>query len=223
MPQRKKISLTEAKKSGGKKYREKVKKGIDDFNKLPEEKKHQLHLYYGYGKGKTTAVIGLAVRALGAGKKVAIVEFDKGYDGIHEHYHERHILRKLNKLGYTIDIYSTGCDRMNEDGTFRFKNADVDFEEAKKALGICRKLLKEGKHDVIIFDEILAAVVYHLIEEKDVNDIINLYNKKRSSELIMTGHKLYDSLENKADLVTEMRKVKHYFDKGIQARKGIEF
>jgi len=193
----KKITLKEAQKAGGKKYKEKIKKIIEDYHKLPDEKKHQIHVYYGYGKGKTTAAIGLAVRALGAGKKVAIVEFDK--------------------------VYRTGCERMNKDGTFRFKNADEDFKEAKRALKIASNLIKKGKQGLLILDEIIAAVVYHLIDKEDVFKIIDLYNKNRRFELVMTGHKLFDGLEEKADLITEMRKVKHYFDKGIQAREGIEY
>ena len=100
---------------------------------------------------------------------------------------------------------------------------DVDFEEAKRALKIAKNLIKNGKLGLLILDEIIAAVVYHLIDEKDVFNIIDLYNKKRRFELVMTGHKLFDGLEGKVDLITEMKKVKHYFDKGIQARQGIEY
>jgi len=112
---------------------------------------------------------------------------------------------------------------MNKDGTFRFKNADEDFKEAKRALKIASNLIKKGKQGLLILDEIIAAVVYHLIDKEDVFKIIDLYNKNRRFELVMTGHKLFDGLEEKADLITEMRKVKHYFDKGIQAREGIEY
>jgi cob(I)alamin adenosyltransferase len=223
MAVKKKITLKEAREAGGKKYKEKIKKIIEDYRRLPDEKKHQLHVYYGYGKGKTTAAIGLAVRALGAGKKVAIVEFDKGYDEKTEHYSEHVTLRKLVKMGLPLEVYRTGCKRMNKDGTFRFKNADEDFKEAKRALKIARDLIKNGKQGLLILDEIIAAVVYHLIEKEDVLKIINLYNKNRRFELVMTGHKLFDGLEERADLITEMRKVKHYFDKGIQARAGIEY
>ena len=219
----KSVTIEEAKKAGGKKYREKVKKVIEEYEKLPDEKKHQIHLYYGYGKGKTTAAVGLSIRMLGAGKKVAIVEFDKGFDQTKEHYYERRIFLKLKELGYPIEIYSTGCERMNEDGTFRFKNADEDLAEAARALGIVRDLIINGKLDLLVLDEFVAAVNYHLIDEKEFFDILELYNKHRRFELVMTGHKLFDGLEEKVDLITEMRKVKHYFDKGIQARIGIEY
>jgi len=220
---KKKISIKEASEAGGKKYKEKIKKIIADYKKLPDEKKHQIHVYYGYGKGKTTAAIGLAVRALGAGKRVAIVEFDKGYDEETEHYSEHVTLKKLKELNLPLEVYRTGCERMNKDGTFRFKNADEDFKEAQRGLSIAKKLIAKGKQNVLILDEIIAAVVYHLIKKEDVFEILDLYNKNRRFEMVMTGHKLFDGLEEKVDLITEMRKVKHYFDKGIQARQGIEY
>src|SRR5437867_2325003 len=142
------MKISEARKAGGKKYKEKIRKIISDYKKLPEEKKHQLHIYYGYGKGKTTSAIGLAIRALGAGKKVAIIQFDKGYD-VDEHYNEGHVLKKLKEIGYPLELFSTGCERMNEDGTFRFKNAEEDFKEAQLALKISRDLIKKGKQNLI--------------------------------------------------------------------------
>lgn len=209
--------------SGGKKLKEKMLKTIEGYKDLSEEDKNCLHIYYGYGKGKTTSTIGLAVRALGAGKKVAIVQFDKGYDGENEHYAERTILRKLKEIGYEIDIYPTGCERMNSDGTFRFKNEDKDFEEAKRGLEIAKDLIVNGMQNVLILDEAIATVAYNLLEKENIEELIDLYKKNKRYELIMTGHKLWDGLEEKADLITEMRKVKHYFDKGIPARLGIEF
>lgn len=209
--------------SGGKKLKEKMLKTIEGYKDLSEEDKNCLHIYYGYGKGKTTSTIGLAVRALGAGKKVAIVQFDKGYDGENEHYAERTILRKLKEIGYEIDIYPTGCERMNSDGTFRFKNEDKDFEEAKRGLEIAKDLIVNGKQNVLILDEAIATVAYNLLEKQNIEELIDLYKNNKRYELIMTGHKLWEGLEEKADLITEMRKVKHYFDKGIPARLGIEF
>ncbi|MBN8568623.1 MAG: cob(I)yrinic acid a,c-diamide adenosyltransferase [Ignavibacteria bacterium] len=213
----------EAKSAGGSKYKEKIKETIEGYKNLSEEDKHMFHIYYGYGKGKTTAVMGLAMRALGAGKRVAIVQFDKGYDGQNEHYAERIILRKLKEIGFPIDLYPTGAERMNADGTFRFKNTDEDFDEAKRGLQIAKGLIEKGDIDLLILDEAIAAVVYHLLSKEDVEILIDLYNKKRKFELVMTGHKLWEGLEQKADLVTELKKVKHYFDEGIPARLGIEF
>jgi cob(I)alamin adenosyltransferase len=214
----------EAKASGGTKYKDKIKETIEGYKNLSDQDKHMLHIYYGYGKGKTTAVIGLAMRALGAGKRVAIVQFDKGYDGQNEHYAERNILRKAEGDWISgIEIYPTGCERMNADGTFRFKNAEEDFEEARRGLKIAEDLIERGDLDLLILDEAVAAVVYHLLPKEEVEKLIELFNKKRRFELVMTGHKLWEGLEEKADLVTEMRKVKHYFDKGIPARSGIEF
>ena len=213
----------EASASGGKKYKQKIKDTIEHYKELTDEQKNCFHIYYGYGKGKTTSVIGLAVRALGAGKKVALVQFDKGYDGVNEHYAERHILRKLQEHGYHIGIFPTGCERMNDDGTFRFKNSEEDFKEAERGITIARDLIENGKQDVLILDEAIAAVIYHLLKKESIEELIELYNKNRRFELVMTGHKLWEGLEEKADLVTEMRKVKHYFDAGIPARPGIEF
>ena len=209
--------------SGGKKLKEKMLKTIEGYKNLSDEDKNCLHIYYGYGKGKTTSTIGLAIRALGAGKKVALVQFDKGYDGENEHYAERIVLRKLKEIGYDIDIYPTGCERMNCDGTFRFKNEDQDFDEAKRGLEIARELIVNGKQDVLILDEAIATVAYNLVEKEKIEELIDLFKNNKRYELIMTGHKLWEGLEEKADLITEMRKVKHYFDKGIPAREGIEF
>ncbi|HMS65758.1 MAG TPA: cob(I)yrinic acid a,c-diamide adenosyltransferase [Ignavibacteria bacterium] len=217
------LKTEEAKKAGGKKYKEKIKKTIEGYKNLTEEEKHCFHIYYGYGKGKTTCVMGLIIRALGAGLKVRLVQFDKGYEGKNEHYAELNTLRKLKEVGYDVEFYSTGCERMNEDGTFRFKNSEDDFKEAKRALEISKDLIINGDQDLLILDEGIAAVVYHLLKKEDIEELIELWNKNKRFEFVMTGHKLWDGLEEKADLVTEMRKVKHYFDKGIPIRVGIDF
>lgn len=208
---------------GGSRHRKKVLETIENYAKLKPEEKNCLHVYYGYGKGKTTSAVGLAVRALGAGKKVAIVQFDKGYDGSNEHYSERIVIRKLKETGYDIDLYPTGCERMNADGTFRFNNEESDFAEARRGLDIARALITEGKQDLLILDESIAAAAYNLITKSDVNELIDLFKKNRRFEMVMTGHKIWKEIEESADLITEMRKVKHYFDNGIPAREGIEF
>jgi|WetSurMetagenome_2_1015567.scaffolds.fasta_scaffold209695_2 cob(I)alamin adenosyltransferase len=208
---------------GGNKLKEKMVKTIEGYKKLKDEDKNCFHIYFGYGKGKTTSTLGLIIRALGAGKKVIIVQFDKGFDGKNEHYSERNILRKLKEIGYPVEIYPTGCERMNKDGTFRFKNTPSDFVEAKKGLKLAKEMIKSGEQNLLILDEVIAAVDYHLIDKKDVEELISLFKKNKRFELVMTGHKLWSGLEEKADLITEMKKVKHYFDAGIPAREGIEF
>lgn len=185
----------------------------------------KLHLYFGYGKGKTTSVMGLAIRALGAGQRVAIVQFDKGYDGQNEHYSERKILRELKeKLGYPIELVPTGCERMMPDGTFRFKNDAQDFAEAERGVQAARAFIESAQVDLLILDEGLAAVAYNLIEKETLMSLIDLWEARdRPCELVISGHKIWDELAARVDLITEMRKVKHYFDEGTPARLGIEF
>jgi len=209
--------------SGGNKHKEKMLKTIEQYKNLKEEDKNCLHIYYGYGKGKTTCAIGLAVRALGASKRVVIIQFDKGYDGTNEHYSERNIIRKLKDLNYNIKLFPTGCERMNSDGTFRFKNKEEDYEEALKGLKLAENFIENPETDLLILDEILAAVAYNLLKKDDVESLIKMYKKNKKFDLVMTGHKIWEFLEQNADLITEMRKVKHYFDKGIPAKPGIEF
>ena len=184
-----------------------------------EERIHQVHVYYGYGKGKTTCCIGLAVRAVGAGRKVVLVQFDKGYDGETEHYSERHVLRQLDGLA----LHPTGCERMMPDGTFRFGAAPRDVQEARRGLETARLLLRDGAQDLLILDEILAAAAYGLLRREDVMGLLDLYDENRRCELVLSGHKVWDALVERVDLVTEMRKVKHYYARGVPAREGIEF
>lgn len=218
-----KATIEEARKAGGSKYKDKIRETIESYKKLSDKDKHCFHIYYGYGKGKTTCVMGLVMRALGAGMKVRLVQFDKGFEGVNEHYAELNTLRLLKNAGCDVEFYSTGCERMNADGTFRFKNSEDDFREARRGVGIAKDLITKGDQDLLILDEAIAAVVYHLLSKEDIEELIGLYNKDRRFELVMTGHKLWDGLEEKADLITEMRKVKHYFDKGIPVRTGIDF
>ncbi|MBN1634466.1 MAG: cob(I)yrinic acid a,c-diamide adenosyltransferase [Ignavibacteria bacterium] len=215
--------INDLQKSGSDNFKKKMLKTIESYKNLSDEDKNCLHIYYGYGKGKTTSALGLAVRAIGAGKKVIIIQFDKGYENENEHYSERHILRRLKEFGYPIEIHPTGCERMNPDGTFRFKNNQSDFDEAKRALKLAEDLIIKGDMNLLILDEAIAAVAYNLLKKEEIENLIDIYKKNKRFELVMTGHKIWDYIDENADLITEMRKVKHYFDKGIPAREGIEF
>ncbi len=180
----------------------------------------RLQIYTGDGKGKTTAALGLALRAAGAGNRVAIVQFDKGFDPARgEHYHERNVLRAIPG----IELYPFGCERMVPDGTFRFKNTDDDRIEAGRALEKCRELLRSGRYFLLICDEILSCIRTRLVAEADVIALLELRKDSPATEVVMTGRKASRALIERADLVTEMRPIRHYFKQGHPAREGIEF
>jgi cob(I)alamin adenosyltransferase len=179
----------------------------------------KLQVYTGNGKGKTTCAVGLMIRALGAGLKVAFVQFDKGYHG-EEHYAERHILRKLEG----IDLFPTGCERMTPGGKFRFGVLPEDLAEARRGLEIVHDLIAHPRHQLVVLDEILSAIPYHLLKEEQVLEVLDRYEAAgRPFELVITGRKASEAIIGRADLVTEMRPVKHYFDAGLMARPGIEY
>ncbi len=181
-----------------------------------------VHVYYGGGKGKTTSAIGLAVRAAGAGKRVLFLQFDKGFDPERgEHYSERRILRQIKE----ITLFPTGCERIRADGSFRFGVEPADLAEARRGLAEARRAVAApDEFDLVILDEALGALAYGLLTEEDVVSILDAHQAAgRPSELVLTGHKLPESVKSRADLVTHVQKVKHYFDKGVKAREGIEF
>lgn len=180
---------------------------------------YKLHIYHGNGKGKTTAVTGLAVRALGAGLRVSIVYFDKGHRDEREHYAERAILRGIENC----TLHPTGCERLLKAGGFRFGIMPEDLTEAQRALKLSADLIASEEQDILILDEILAAVAYELISEEEVMKLLELYDKSRHAELVLTGHRVWPELIDRADLVTELKMVKHYFDTGLKARWGIDY
>lgn len=179
----------------------------------------KIHLYYGNGKGKTTAATGLAIRALGAGLKVCIIYFDKGHKEENEHYAERSILRAIPNC----ELFPTGCERIMDNGKFRFGVKPMDIEEAKRGLEIAETKINDAGINLLILDEILATVAYDLLKKEDIMSLIELYKKSRPFELVMTGHTLWKELEDEVDLISHIQSVKHYFDKGQEARLGIEF
>lgn len=180
---------------------------------------HQLHVYTGDNKGKTTASIGMAIRALGAGLRVTLIQFDKGYSGDDEHYSERNILRTLPNL----ELIPTGMERMQPGKKFRFGVTEEDRGEARRAMDTAAERIENGNTDLLILDEILSAITYHLVQKDDVIALLDQWREKRPFELVLTGRRLPDEVLERADLVTDMTKVKHYFDQGIPARRGYDF
>ena len=177
----------------------------------------QIHIYTGNGKGKSTAGLGLAIRALGAGLKTGIVYFDKGGD----FYNERKILNKLKELyPEKLDYLVFGTQRMQENKAFRFENLPADLTQAKKALTATKEWFKQG-FDLLILDEINTTAKTKLLQ---LDDILKMLEKKPDNlELILTGRYCPAEIIDLADLVTEMTEVKHYIYNGVKARPGIDY
>jgi cob(I)alamin adenosyltransferase len=186
---------------------------------MEEKLTGKIQVYTGDGKGKTTAALGLSIRAISQGLNVKIVYFDKGGD----FYGERKILDFLIAGGHSINYQVTGLPRFNpETQKFRFGVTDDDKAEGKKGLEIVKEIFASPeKTDILILDEINPALALGIIELAEVLEI--LQNKPEKVELILTGRNAHNEVVALADLVTEMKPVKHYFDQGLSARKGIEY
>ena len=167
-----------------------------------------VQIYTGNGKGKTTAAFGLAMRAAGRGLEVLIVQFLKPSDGYGEQV-------ACNRMG-NITLVPMGLDHFVSK-----KPSDADIEAAHKALRRSEELICSGRYDVAVLDESINAVRLDLITSQEL--IESLERRPDHVEIVLTGRGMTPDLEEYADLVTEMRLVKHPFDKGIGARKGIEY
>ena len=167
-----------------------------------------VQVYTGDGKGKSTAAFGLALRAVGAGLRVYIGQFVKGP----EKYSE---IRALEKFGDQITIEQFGQGHF-----IRSTPTQEDIQAARNGLQKVRAAILSDTYDLVIMDEANIAVSYNLF---DVDDLLQLMNTKPATvELVITGRNARPELVARADLVTEMKLVKHYFNKGVTAREGIE-
>lgn len=184
---------------------------------MQKDPQGQIHVYTGNGKGKTTAGLGLAIRALGSGKKVGIIYFDKGGD----FYNERKVLTKLKELyPDNLNFLAFGTQRMVKGKGFRFENLPEDFTEIKKALEQASMWLRED-FDVLVLDEFNTLVKTGLAKIKELTDTIK--NKASRMELVLTGRYCPDEILALADLISEINEVKHYVYRGIAARPGIDY
>lgn len=168
-----------------------------------------IQIYTGNGKGKTTAALGLGLRAAGHGLNVIMIQFMKG----NINYGELEAVKKISN--FTIEQYGRP-DFVNPENPSR---EDIDL--AQQAFTRAREIIGQGKHDIVILDEINVAVSFGLIE---VCDVLNLMKSvPEHIELILTGRYMPDEFAAHADLISEIREVKHHFQKGACARKGIEY
>ncbi len=183
-----------------------------------------VQVFTGNGKGKTTAGLGSAIRALGAGKKVGIVYFDKGGD---THYFERLILYKFSPPfqggvgGGYLRYVPTGRDRIDPvTNRFDFSIQQIDKDEAERGLIEVKKMFLDG-YDLVVMDEINSSVDLGLLEVSEVIKVID--QKPDQTELILTGRNAPDAFLDRAHLVTEMKLRKHYFYSGVKAREGLDY
>ena len=169
--------------------------------------KGYIHLYTGNGKGKTTAAFGLALRAVGAGKRVFIAQFVKGL-----HYSELEAVKRFPEI--VLKQYCLDCFIINEP-------TQDDIDAAQKGLIEASASIIQNKADMVILDEICIALHYHLIAEEELLKLLS--RKPAEMEIILTGRYASPGLYDIADLITEMKEIKHYYQNGTEARKGIEF
>lgn len=168
--------------------------------------KGYVQVYTGNGKGKTTAALGLALRAAGAGKKVFIAQFVKGM-----HYSELDVLPRIP--GITLKQYGRGCFIRREPCT-------EDYAAARQGLAEAKNILISGEYHVVVLDEINIALYFGLIHLGELKEAL----KQRAAhvEVVLTGRNAPPELIDSADLVTEMQEIRHYYNDGIEARTGIE-
>lgn len=166
-----------------------------------------IHVYTGNGKGKTTAAVGLAIRAAGAGLNVYIAQFMKQGD-----YSE---IKGLDRFSDLITVEQFGCGRF-----IKGRPSGEDVAAARQGLNKVKTILAAGKHAVVILDEASVAVSLNLFSEKELLEIID--RRPDNVEIIITGRGATSAIIEAADLVTEMKEIKHYFKKGVAARIGIE-
>lgn len=171
-------------------------------------RKGYIQVYTGNGKGKTTAILGLSLRAAGAGLKVFIVQFLKK-----RRSSEHKALERFKDL-ITIKQYGT---RFFKKGEF----TKSDIEATKKGFEEVKDIISSKRYNLVILDEINVAIHYKLLS---LDDVINvLKSKPEGTEIILTGRYADEKIIELADLVTEVREIKHYYKKGVKARKGIEY
>ena len=176
--------------------------------KKKDWEKGYIHVYTGNGKGKTTAALGLALRATGAGMKSYFGQFMKG-----RHYSELDSVRE-HLPGITIEQYG------QPDFCVPGKVSPDDLRLAAEGFRKAKGALDSGEFDIVVLDEINTALYFKLLE---VNDVLGLMRSKPPAvELVLTGRYAPEEVIDAADLVTEMKEIKHYFEAGVDSRAGIE-
>lgn len=181
----------------------------------PNWAKHgYIQVYTGDGKGKTTASLGLAMRALGRCWKVLIIMFTKGGDD----YGELNSFRNLSpEISQNLTIVQAGLDRI----VYQNNKTEADLSEIKKGWELAKKAIQNDEYNLIILDEANIAIDMGFIDLNEMIDVLK--NKPEEMEIVLTGRNAKQEIIDIAHLVSEIKPVKHYWDTGIAARKGIEY
>jgi cob(I)alamin adenosyltransferase len=161
----------------------------------------------GDGKGKTTAALGMAMRAVGHGKRVAFIQFIKAWH-VGEH-------AAAQRLGPQLEVFRMGR------GFVVGQPTGEHIAAAREAVEFARKCLKDGRYDMVVADEIISAVGLKLVSTEDVESL--LAARPPQVHLVLTGRGAWQGLIDRADLVTDMRLVKHPYEKGVEAQEGVEY
>ena len=167
-----------------------------------------IHVYTGNGKGKTTAALGLALRATGAGKSVFFAQFVKG-----KTYSE---IKAIQEHIPSIELHQYGKQCFITQAP-----SPEDIAAARAGLAAVEEVILAGKHNMVILDEACIAIYFNLFSSRDLIRVLK--HKPLSMEIIITGRYATSDLTEFADLVTEMKEIKHYYSAGVEARRGIEF
>lgn len=174
--------------------------------------KGMIQVYTGDGKGKTTAAIGQGIRAYGNGLRVVMIQFLKS--------NETGELNVLKNLGDNFKLV-----RLEKKRGFVWTLEAEEIEELKKEVveeyNYAKEVLDNDLCDVLILDEVMGVLKNNFLSEDDVLELIK--SKQNHVEIILTGRNVPEKIAGYADLITEMKEVKHYFSKGVNARKGIEY
>ncbi|MBN2246006.1 MAG: cob(I)yrinic acid a,c-diamide adenosyltransferase [Candidatus Aminicenantes bacterium] len=177
--------------------------------KVNKDSRGYIQVYTGNGKGKTTAALGLALRAAGHGYRTFIGQFLKG-----QKYGELASIKKLAPLITIRQFGRKGFIHVDKDPD------QIDITMAKNGLEECRQAMFSGEYKIIVLDEINVCIYFNVLEEKDVLEFLR--QKPPEVEIVLTGRYAPDSFIAAADLVTQMEEIKHYYTKKVQARNGIE-